>query len=572
MIHTGHAKVEIKAFRKGIGMLGYGRYFNTMEGVLSPIYCRAVTFWDSESNRKLFYVNAELCFITHGVKREVIKRLKEKDPQGGYEDENMLLSAQHTHSGPGGYAYHPFYNFPVPGFRPYIFNAIVEAFVEAIYQSNQNLSPSKLYFHSGEFEPDIDVAFNRSLKAYNQNPEVIKRSKSETHLALERKMDLLRIDDLHGSPKAQINWFGVHTTSLGNRVNLLSGDNKGFASQFFEEDLGGNFHAIFAQQIAGDVSPNLHGKRKNGWKKKGPHQSDIDNAKFNGRLQYYKAKEIWEASPDKEIIQDTIDYILAYVDMSNVKVDPYFANGRTDAETDSACHGTAFFSGTPVDGPGMPQGVKQFAEFCSNVIKYGEYFLSLFRDEKYRNWVRKKYKVQGRKHIVFETGRGVAFGTRNMKMFFIPGFFDAGIAEMKRQHRRGALRELPWTPHIVPLQIVRIGQLALAAFPGEISTVGGQRLRNMLLKELEPIGIKHVIISSYSNNYMGYCVTYEEYQVQCYEGGHTVFGQWTHAAFMTKFRELAREMLKPIEHRIIDRSVQPHTFSEKEMALRTYYD
>lgn len=572
MIHTGHSKIEIKAYFKGLGMLGYGRDFNKMEGQLSPIYCRAVTFWDSSSGKKIFYVNCELCFTTHGVKQAVLKRLLERDPKGGYLDENILIASQHTHSAPGGFAHHPFYNFPVPGFRPKIFNAVVDAIQEAIYQSNQDLKPSKLYFHTGEFEPDVDVAFNRSLKAYNQNPEVEKRGRHETHLAVERKMDLLRIDDLHGNPVAQINWFGVHTTSLGNRINKVSSDNKGYASQFFEEEVGGNFNAIFAQQIAGDVSPNLHGKRKNGWHKKGPSKSDIENAMFNGRLQYYKAKEIWEDAPDHEIVQGPLDYILAYYDMSKVNVHPDFANGRIDAETDSACHGTAFFSGTPIDGPGMPQGVKQFAEFSSKVIKYGEFFLSLFRNQAYKDWIRKKYKVQGKKNIIFETGRGVVYGTRNVKMFFIPGFFDGGIAEMKREHRRGALRELPWTPHVVPLQIVRIGQIALAAFPGEITTVGGQRLRNMLLKELEPIGIKHVIISSYSNNYMGYCVTYEEYQVQCYEGGHTVFGQWTHGAFMTRFRELAMEFIKPEAQRIIDRSVQPHTFSEKEMALRTYND
>jgi neutral ceramidase len=91
----------------------------------------------------------------------------------------------------------------------------------------------------------------------------------------------------------------------------------------------------------------------------------------------------------------------------------------------------------------------------------------------------------------------------------------------------------------------------------------------MLLEELKPKGIKHVVICSYANNYMGYCVTLEEYQVQCYEGGHTVFGEWTHAAFMTKFRELARVFCKPENERVIKNAI-PHTFSEKEMSLRSY--
>lgn len=570
MIQTGQSKVEIQAYQKGVGMLGYGRDFNKMYGQITPIYCRVVNFYDTDTNRNFFYVNCELCFTTHGVKREVIRRLLERNANGDYTDENIMITAQHTHSAPGGFAHHPFYNFPVPGFRPKIFNIVCQAIQEAIYQSTQVRQDSLLYFHSGEFEPEIDVAFNRSVRAYNRNPEVTKRSKRETHLAVERKMDLLRIDDLHDTPVGQINWFGVHTTSLGNRVNKICSDNKGYASAFFEEDMGRSFQAIFAQQIAGDVSPNFHGKGKKDWHHKGPHKDDIENAKFNGRLQFYKAKEIWEQAKNTTPIQGNIDYILAYYDMSKVKVSPEFAQGRTDAETDDACHGTAFFHGTPVDGPGMPQGVKQFAEFLSICIKYGELFMAYFKKEPIKSMIRKKYKVQGHKNIIFESGRGIIYGTRNIKNFFIPGIFDGGIAEMKKQHRHGALRELPWTPHIVPLQIVSIGRLAIASFPGEITTIAGQRLRHMLLNELQPKGIKHVIISTYANNYNGYCVTTEEYQAQCYEGGHTVYGQWTHGAYMTRYRELAREFCKEPSQRQIDRSIQPHTFSEKEMALRSY--
>jgi neutral ceramidase len=381
-------------------------------------------------------------------------------------------------------------------------------------------------------------------------------------------MYLMRIDDMDGNPIGEINWFGVHTTSLGNNINKVCSDNKGFASAFFEEEVGNGFNAVFAQQFAGDISPNFHGKGKK-WKK-GPTKNDLDNATFNGRLQYYKAKEIWEDALKTTPLEGGIESELIYVDFSNVKVDPDFADGRTDAETDSACHGVAFFSGTPVDGPGMPQGVKQFAIFCSWVIKYGEKFLALFRNKEYKDWIHKKYKVQGRKNIIFETGRGVAFGTRRIKDFFIPGFFDGGIKEMKSQHRRGALRELPWTPHVLPLQIIRLGSLALVGFPGEITTVGGLRLKKMMEKELAPAGIRQVIVSTYANNYMGYCVTHEEYNVQCYEGGHTVFGQWTHGAFMTKYRDMAREFVKKKEERYFDRAAQAHVFSEKEMALRSY--
>jgi neutral ceramidase len=89
-------------------------------------------------------------------------------------------------------------------------------------------------------------------------------------------------------------------------------------------------------------------------------------------------------------------------------------------------------------------------------------------------------------------------------------------------------------------------------------------------EELKPTGIDHVIVCSYANNYLGYCTTWEEYQTQCYEGGHTVYGQWTHAAFMTEYRKLAREFTKLKEKRNLDRSLKYHQFSEKEIATRTY--
>lgn len=574
MYEAGSAKVEIPTYYEGLGMLGYGRDFNKMKGRLSKLFVRAYCFKSPETDDRFYFVNAELCFTTAGVKREVLNRLHERDPGGNYTDANIMITSQHTHSAPGGFAHHPFYNFPVPGFRPKIFNEVCEALTRAILQSGKELKKVNLYFGSGEFESDIQVGFNRSLKAYNANKDVNHKKKHETHLAIDRTMDLLRVDDENGDPLGQINWFGVHTTSLGNRINKISSDNKGYASGFFEEEIGNGFNAIFAQQIAGDVSPNFHGKLglriKMKWKKKGPHKDDVENAKFNGRLQYYKAKEIWEDTVKNKPVSGSIESELVYVDFSDIQVDPDFAYGRQDAFTVSACHGVSFFAGTPVDGPGMPQGVKQFAMFCSDVIKYGEYLLAAFRNQKYKEWVKRKYKAQGKKKIIFETGRGVVYGTRQIKHFFIPGFFDGGIKEMKHQHRMGALRETPWTPHVLPIQIVKLGNVALAGFPGEITTTGGLRLKRMLEKELAAKGIEHVVVCSYANNYMGYCTTEEEYATQCYEGGHTVFGQWTHGAFMTEFRKLCREFLKPVQERKLDRTVTSHVFSEKEMNIRSY--
>ena len=51
----------------------------------------------------------------------------------------------------------------------------------------------------GEFEPNVPVAFNRSIQAHNHNKEINKSfSKNETHLAVDRRMFLLKMTDLNG--------------------------------------------------------------------------------------------------------------------------------------------------------------------------------------------------------------------------------------------------------------------------------------------------------------------------------------------------------------------------------------
>ena len=94
-------------------------------------------------------------------------------------------------------------------------------------------------------------------------------------------------------------------------------------------------------------------------------------------------------------------------------------------------------------------------------------------------------------------------------------------------------------------------------------------VRASVAEALQANGTRHVLICTYANDYMGYVTTNEEYQEQCYEGGHTIFGQWTLAAFQTRFAALAREMLKPEAERQHDRTTRPPRISADELAKRT---
>lgn len=149
----------------------------------------------------------------------------------------------------------------------------------------------------------------------------------------------------------------------------------------------------------------------------------------------------------------------------------------------------------------------------------------------------------------------------------LPSLTDPLVAELKKQARAGALNKSAMVPSVLPLQIVRLGGITLTCAPGEFTTVAGQRL---LAVVAEALGSEQThIMTTYCNDYMGYVTTYEEYQEQAYEGGHTVYGQWTLAAFQTCYRELARAMALPSEQRHYDKTTRPIPPPTEELRLRS---
>ena len=567
MYKVGVSKVELIFEGEGFGMMGYGRASNIIKGRSTPLYCRSFCF-ENENGQRSFFVQAEICMVFPEIKKEVLERLQHNYPDSLFRDDNVMLTAQHTHSGPAGFSHYPMYNFAVPGFRPHIFESIVRCFYDALVKSYENRQEAVLKFAHGDFPETEDVGFNRSLAAYNLNPKVKKLKDTETHLAMERTMWLLKAETPEGDSIGQINWFGVHPTSLGNKVGLISYDNKGYASEYLEEDMGEHTVAVFAQQFAGDISPNFHGKGKK-WPK-GKFKDDIESAKFNGKLQSNQALRILAKMDNRHRLKSSeMDTEVIYRDFSKVKIDPEFTDGKEDERTWLPCHGVAFLKGTPVDGKGMPESIAGLAISIIKSLRQSELTKAQILTPEKREQIEAKYKAQDPKDIAFETGEGIVMGTKDIKNLFLPGILDGAVQEMKREHRAGALRELPWSPVVLPLQFLRLGELAIIGFPGEITTEAGRQLRNLCQEILSETGIKHVVISSYANSYFGYCTTFEEYQAQMYEGGHTVFGSRTHDAFRTEFKKMLRECLKPHTERKFERNAKPKVFSDKELSIRT---
>lgn len=571
---VGFSKTDITAYKEGVGMLGYGKPSNIMKSIATRLYARTFVF--EMHDTKVAYVLCELCFITQSLKKGVLEKLNIEYPHLGYQDHNLLITAQHTHSAPGGFSFYGLYNAAAPGFVREIYMELVDKITLSIVQAEQNKKENvQLAFAFSAFEEDKEVGFQRSPEAYLQNPEALRINDKTLHLGIDRNMYLMKLSDKDEKPLGIINWFGTHTTSMSNDNTAVSSDNKGYAAQYLEESFGNDFLAAFAQGTCGDVTPKFTYNPKRHFERgkwDGKFENDTESAQYNGKLQFEKAKEILD---NKELFSPInvhdIDSGLMYVDFGNIQVSPKFTNGVENVRTSPSCMGVSFFAGTVKDGPGMTKPLYYGGIVMANIVKWLEYSIAPFKPKEWRLTMLQKYYAQGKKSIVIESGARKILGTYNVSRLIVPQWADETVYALKEFYRKGAFDKHPWTQQVLPLQILKIGTIAFAAFPFEVTTIAGKRLQKTLEDILLPSGYTHVMLCPYSNSYAAYITTYEEYQVQKYEGGHTVFGEYSLAALQTEFEKLALEMLKPVDERNLNRDVIPRQFTENDLEGFKHY-
>jgi len=475
---VGVGKHDITGPAFDCGFMGYARLAQRGDGIHMRLWARAFAIASPAQSREVVIVSADLGMIFQAVKQEVVARLQR---QFGtiFDERNVLLTATHTHSGPGGHSHYLLYNAVSGGFDQQNFEVVVEGIVAAIVQAHRALQPGMIKLAEGEL---LGASLNRSREAYLKNPPAeIARYGDE----VDRQMTLLRFEDAAGQPIGMLNWFAVHPTNVGNRNTLISGDNKGYASRAFERLAaadGRTVVAAFAQANEGDVSPNLWGTPD------GVH--DFERMEIIARHQLDKAIDLDQAA--REELAPQLDYRHRHVEFAGLKVEAKWLPGGQPQALGRAAVGASTLAGAE-DGPGLP--------LVREGLVYGA------------NWpaftlVPREQAQHFEKPIVLVTGSG----------------------------RR------PLTPDVLPLQVITIGQLAIVAAPFELTTMVGRRLRETVLAELAPLGVRVAVIAGLSNAYSGYVATREEYAVQHYEGASTHFGPFTASALRHEFHQLAHAL------------------------------
>lgn len=551
-----------KEFRFGSGLyditgviantngMGWESPTQVFSGLHTRQYARAFSIESPCNNKRVLFISADVAMITGAIRQTILSEISADSVLSKiYGPDNIMISATHTHQGPGGYAHHEALNLFHLGYDSDVLNVITDGILKAAKIAHANIEAhpdtAPISLAIGEL---LNTNINRSLPAF------VKNSLDERNEVVDingepvdnnKKFIQLNLVRSNSSAVGVINWFAVHGTVLGNDLKLVSADNKGFASQGFEKimstqygtngplNLDGtedNFVAAFAQTDEGDASPNLYiMERPFPDPTRGGGIDEYDSNRIAGTKQLAKSLELFmDKSVGNTVLSGGIDYRQMHVQFADVEItDPVVLdslhhpdNLNTDTKgTCSSVLGPSFGAGAE-DGPAVAaEGVS-----CSDspeVIEAAE-----------------------KDYLAAMGGRLPVTMLSNLTLCNLApvwGLTSTGChAEKPVFLITGAPLNLE--ANILPIQLFRIGNLAILGLPWEVTTISGRRLRKNILDILEPQGIDTVVIAGLSNDYAHYLTTREEYSSQQYEGGATLFGPWTLAAVQQESRRLAIAM------------------------------
>ncbi|XP_052173940.1 neutral ceramidase 2 [Diospyros lotus] len=607
----GLGSYDITGPAADVNMMGYANMEQTTSGVHFRLRARTFIVAEPQGDRVVF-VNLDACMASQIVTLKVLERLKARYGDL-YSEHNVAVSGTHTHAGPGGYLEYVIYIVTSLGFVRQSFDVIVDGIEKSIVQAHENLHPGSIFVNKGEL---LDTSINRSPSAYLNNPAT-ERSKYKYNV--DKEMTLLKFVDDEWGPIGSFNWFATHGTSMSRTNSLISGDNKGAAARFMEDwyenrsfanDFGSlnyetagdvriprrvssiipslhknrkelmelassfqsspgkpatkissvarrvrsalrqadspQFVSAFCQSNVGDVSPNVlgafcmdtglpcdfnhstcNGKNELCYGRGPGYPDEFESTRIIGQRQFRKAVELFNSASEK--IKGKVSYRHTYVDFSNLEVTiPKVGGGCQVVKTCPAAMGFAFAAGT-TDGPGA-------FDFKQGDDK-GNAFWKLVRNL-LKTPGNEQVKCQHPKPILLDTG------------------------EMKEPY--------DWAPSILPVQILQIGQLVVLSVPGEFTTMAGRRLRDAVKMVLTSGGNGefdsnvHVVIAGLTNAYSQYVTTFEEYQVQRYEGASTLYGPHTLDAYIQEFKKLAAAL---VSGQKVEPGPQPPDLLDKQISL-----
>ena len=216
-----------------LGRHPHAFWFQPSRGARDELAARALVL--QSAGRRVAWVSVDVLAVDRTFTADVQLGLQ----AAGVQAATLILSASHTHSGPGA-----FFDSAALGWLAVdhldrtVREALLTSVVAAVRLADERRRPARLA--------------TASVTA----PGLVR---SRLGQPMDHELLLLRLTSAAGEPLALVWNYAIHGTTLGPRNLRLSADVMGEASAQLERDLG--VPALFVNGAVGDVSPARHGER-----------------------------------------------------------------------------------------------------------------------------------------------------------------------------------------------------------------------------------------------------------------------------------------------------------------------
>jgi hypothetical protein len=490
-LRAGVGKADIQP-ATGYYLGGWTRYDRRAGGQHTRLQSRALVL--ENNGRKVAMVSVDLFMIPGGLVQHIGQRLAAL----GFSERNILISASHTHSGPGGYANYPTLNSAAPSTHtatdpggyfalldpqpadPQLYRFLLDQISAAISRANADLAPAAAAWGSARI---LGLTRNRSLEAHLANFGIIlpygagrdDMDPGGYPNTIDPDVDVLRVDKIVRRKRVPIGaWstFADHGTVTKSSFQFYNADHHASAMRVFEARVRQAGRVAGQQQVVNVYGNSDEGDMSAGLDRSGPAASDyVGRVEAAAMLRAWKrAGRVLERSP------------------------------ALDVRWTRAC-----FCGQQVPGGGR-------------IADHSEVGLPFLTGSE-----------EGRGPLYDETGQHYE-GTTGP---------DRGDPQGNKVGVMGAGN----VPTGVPFVALRVGKRLVVSVPGEATKQVGTRIRDEVGTVLGGSGIERVVVSGLANEFTLYFTTPEEYARQHYEGGNTQFGRWSSVFVEDELTRLASTLV-----------------------------
>jgi neutral ceramidase len=480
--------------RPGMPTTGYATNGNSGNGFRTRLYTRVI-YLKPVDRKPVALVQCDLLSGSELVHRKVAELVAVKTDldMGG-----IMMSGTHTHSGPGNLLGSNFYVMNAGnegGLDLKFLEFITGQIANAIVNAYNDRRPARIAMGSIEA---YGFTRNRSISAYSANRNADSKKVGDIRKAVDPLMHMVRVDCLDEKsgaymPAAAFTSFSIHGTSVPAKNNTFYNADV-FA--YMEREL--EWEITRKRGPAKFVHAVVNGTHADNAPDVAPEALGFRESRRLGLGLGQKAIDLFYSLAGSLSADITIQTALREID--------YYRDNTIDGITicDAPRVGNTLLAGA---GDGGPTPVLGWLPF----VKEGS-----------RRWI----------------FTGGCHGSKRITLWPFQSFL------------------LPRSgfPHVITYQAIQLGDMVLLPLPYEVTMESGRRITEACRKSALEGGMStdtYCIVVSVSNGYAGYCTTPEEYGVQRYEGGHTLYGPNTNPFIAAQVAKLVGELARKEEVRDI---------------------